>query len=68
MLLLPRQASVWAVRGSSEARFSPCKKLIVSSTHLESGTALTDVGLLLGKMAIGSVTPRTSLLLTSRYR
>jgi hypothetical protein len=47
-------ASAWAVRGSSEARFSPCEGLVVSSAHLEDGTALTDEGLLLGKMAFGS--------------
>jgi hypothetical protein len=47
-------ASVWAVRGSSEARFLPSEELVVSSAHLEDGTALTDEGLLLGKMALGS--------------
>jgi hypothetical protein len=52
--LLLGSASAWAVRGSSEARFSPCEELIVSSAHLEDGTTLTDEGLLLGKMAFGS--------------
>jgi hypothetical protein len=52
--LLLRSASAWAVRGSSEAHFSPCEELIVSSAHLEDGMALTDEGLLLGKMAFGS--------------
>jgi hypothetical protein len=52
--LLLGSASAWAVRGSSEARFSPCEELIVSSAHLEDGTALTDEGLLLGKMAFRS--------------
>jgi hypothetical protein len=52
--LLLGSASTWAVRGSSEARFSPCEELVVSSAHLEDGTALTDEGLLLGKMAFGS--------------
>jgi hypothetical protein len=66
--LLPWQASVWAVHGSFEARFLPHKELVVSSAHLESGTALTDEGLLLGKMAFGSVTPRPARLLTSGYR
>jgi hypothetical protein len=28
--------------------------LVVSSAHLEDGTALTDEGLLLGKMTFGS--------------
>jgi hypothetical protein len=46
--------SAWAVRGSSEARFSPRDELVISSAHLEDGTALTDEGLLLGKMAFGS--------------
>jgi hypothetical protein len=48
--LLLGSASAWAVRGSSEAHFSPCEELVVSSAHLEDGTALTDEGLLLGKM------------------
>jgi hypothetical protein len=52
--LLLGSASAWAVRGSSEARFSPCEELVVSSTHLEDGTALTDEGILLGKMDFGS--------------
>jgi hypothetical protein len=52
--LLLGSAPAWAVRGSSEARFSPCGRLVVSSTHLGDGTALTDEGLLLGKMAFGS--------------
>jgi hypothetical protein len=58
---------VWAVRGSSEARFWPCKELVVSSAHLESRTALTDEGLLLGKMAFGSVMPRPARWLTSGH-
>jgi hypothetical protein len=52
--LLPGSASAWAVRGSSEARLSPCEELVVSSAHLEDGTTLTGEGLLLGKMAFGS--------------
>jgi hypothetical protein len=52
--LLLGSASAWAVRGSSEARFSPSEELVVSSAHLEDGTTLTDEGLLLGKMAFGS--------------
>jgi hypothetical protein len=35
--------------------FLPCERLVVSSAHLEDGTALTDEGLLLGKMAFRSV-------------
>jgi hypothetical protein len=54
MRLLLGSASAWAVRGSSEARFSPNEELVVSSAHLEDGTALTDEGLLLGKMDFGS--------------
>jgi hypothetical protein len=46
---------VWAVRGSSEAHSSPREGLIVSSAHLEFRTALTDEGLLLGKLAFGSL-------------
>jgi hypothetical protein len=46
---------VWAVCGSPEAHYSPYKELFVSSAHLESGTTLTDKGLLLGNMAFGSV-------------
>jgi hypothetical protein len=38
--------------------FHPVKVLIVSSAHLKGRTALTDEGLLLGKMVFGSVTPR----------
>jgi hypothetical protein len=52
--LLLGSAPAWAVRGSSEARFSPCGRLFVSSAHLGDGTALTDEGLLLGKMAFRS--------------
>jgi hypothetical protein len=52
--LLLRSASAWAVRGSSEARFSPSEELVVSSAHLKDGTTLTDEGLLLGKMVFGS--------------
>jgi hypothetical protein len=52
--LLLGSAPAWAVCGSSGARFSPCERLVVSSAHLEDGTALTDKGLLLGKMAFGS--------------
>jgi hypothetical protein len=52
--LLLGSASAWAVRGSSEARFSPSEELVVSSAHLEDGTALTDEGLLLGKRAFRS--------------
>jgi hypothetical protein len=52
--LLLGSASAWAVRGSSEARFSPSEELVVSSAHLEDGTTLTDEGLLLGKMAFRS--------------
>jgi hypothetical protein len=40
---------------SSEAHFSPCEELVVSSAHLEDGMTLTDEGLLLGKMAFGSL-------------
>jgi hypothetical protein len=53
--LLLGSAPAWAVRGSSEARFSPCERLVVSSAHLEDGTALIDEGLLLEKMAFGSL-------------
>jgi hypothetical protein len=60
------QAGVrWAIRGISEVRFLPCKKLVVSSDHLEGRTALTDEGLLLGKMAFGSILPRPARLLVS---
>jgi hypothetical protein len=52
--LLLGSPPAWAVYGSSEARFSPCGRLVVSSAHLRDGTALTDEGLLLGKMAFGS--------------
>jgi hypothetical protein len=34
----------------------PARSLVVSSAHRESGTALTDEGLLLGNTAFGSVT------------
>jgi hypothetical protein len=63
--LLPWRASAWAVRGSSEARFSPCAGLVVSSTHLQGRTTLTDEGLLLGKMVFGSVMPRPARRLAS---
>jgi hypothetical protein len=56
--LFNRQTSAWAVRGSSEVHYSPCKELCLSSAHLESGTALTDEGLLLGNMAFRSVMSR----------
>jgi hypothetical protein len=52
--LLLGSAPAWAVRGSSEAHFSPCGRLVVSSAHIGDGTTLTDEGLLLGKMAFGS--------------
>jgi hypothetical protein len=52
--LLLGSASAWAVLGSSGARFSPCEELVVSLAHLEDGTALTDEGLMLRKMAFGS--------------
>jgi hypothetical protein len=38
--------------------FRPVKVLIVSSAHLKGRTALTNEGLLLGKMVFGSVMPR----------
>jgi hypothetical protein len=53
--LLLGSTSAWAVRGSSEAHSSPREGLVVSSAHLEVRTALTDEGLLLGKMAFGSL-------------
>jgi hypothetical protein len=53
--LSSRQKSAWAVHGSSEAHYSPYKKLFVSSAHLESGTTLTDEGLQLENMAFRSV-------------
>jgi hypothetical protein len=59
------RASAWAVRGSSEVRFSPCKELVVSLAHLGGRTTLTDEGLLLGKMAFGSILPRSARLLVS---
>jgi hypothetical protein len=62
-----QEVSAWAVRGSVEARFSPIKELVISSAHLESGTTLTDEGLLLGKMAFGSVMPRPARWLTSGH-
>jgi hypothetical protein len=65
--LLLGSASAWAVRGSSEARFSPCEELVVSSAHLEDGTTLTDEGLLLGKMAFGSFLPRPAGLSISAH-
>jgi hypothetical protein len=52
---LLESASAWAVRGSSEAHSSPLEELVVSLAHLEDRTALTDEGLLLGKMAFGSL-------------
>jgi hypothetical protein len=52
--LLLGSASEWAARGSSEVRFSPCEELVVSSAHPVDGTALTNEGLQLGKMAFGS--------------
>jgi hypothetical protein len=58
---------VWAVRGSSEARFLLCEELVVSSAHLEDGTALTDEGLLLGKMVFGSILPRPAGLSVSAH-
>jgi hypothetical protein len=65
--LLLGSASVWAVRGSSEARFLLCEELVVSSAHLEDGTALTDEGLLLGKMVFGSILPRPAGLSVSAH-
>jgi hypothetical protein len=68
--LLLGSASAWAVRGSSVARFSPCEELVVSSAHLKDGTALTDEGLLLGKMAFGSfyhVRPSCRIRLTPGF-
>jgi hypothetical protein len=65
--LLLGSASAWAVRGSSEARFLPYEELVVSSAHLEDGTALTDEGLLLGKMAFGSCLPRPAGLSVSAH-
>jgi hypothetical protein len=65
--LLLGSASAWAVRGSSEARFSPCEELVVSSAHLEDGTALTNEGLLLGKMVFGNFLPRPPGLLVSAH-
>jgi hypothetical protein len=50
-----------------EARFSPYEELVVSSAHLEDGTALTDEGLLLGKMAFGSILPRQARLSFSAH-
>jgi hypothetical protein len=47
--LLLGSAPAWAVRGSFEARFLPCGRLVVSSAHLGDGTTLTDEGLLLVK-------------------
>jgi hypothetical protein len=38
--LLLGSASTWAVRGSSEARFSPSEELVVSSAHLEDAKGL----------------------------
>jgi hypothetical protein len=65
--LLLGSTSAWAFRGSSEARFSPCEELVVSSAHLEDGTVLTDEGLLLGKMAFGSFLPRPAGLSVSAH-
>jgi hypothetical protein len=52
--LLQGHVSVWAIRGSSEARFSPDKELVVCSALLGNRTALTDEGLLLGKVVFGT--------------
>jgi hypothetical protein len=58
---------VWAVRGSSEVHFSPYEELVVSSAHLEDGMALTDEGLMLGKMVFGSILPRPAGLSVSAH-
>jgi hypothetical protein len=47
--------------------FSPCKELVISSAHLEDKTALTDEGLLLGKMVFGSILPRPAGLSVSAH-
>jgi hypothetical protein len=47
--------------------FSPCKELVASSAHLEDRTALTDEGLLLGKMVFISILPRPAGLLVSSH-
>jgi hypothetical protein len=62
-----QQVSVWAVRGSSKGRFSPSRELVISSAHLESRTALTDEGLLLGTMAFESVMSHPARWLTSGH-
>jgi hypothetical protein len=47
--LLLGSAPAWAIRGSSEARFSPCGRLVVSSAHLGDGTASLMRGYCWGK-------------------